>query len=102
MSQESMAEKHLQMKIGLRPGSSIKRETIAINMYFYLTMLTLSCADLERGSHPSREESQSYEASTKCCAIISTPMKTTFMAFRWRADDGPLFVVNGSPLPSLS
>ena len=100
-----MAEKHLQMKIGLRPGSSIKRETIAINMYFYLTMLSLSCADLERGTggpHPSREESQSYEASTQCCAIMSTPMKTTFMAFRWRADDGPLFVVNGSPLPSSS
>ena len=33
-------------------------------------------------------------------AIIDTPAKRHLMAFRWRADDGPLIVVLGS-LPPL-
>ena len=42
----------------------------------------------------------SYQASIQCWAIIGTPAKRHLMAFRWRADDGPLMVVLGSSLPS--
>ena len=44
----------------------------------------------------SPEKLRSYRASTQCRAIISTPAKRHFMAFRWRADDDPLIVVFGS------
>ena len=42
----------------------------------------------------------SYQASIRCLAIIGTPAKRHLMAFRWRADNGPLIVVLGSSLPS--
>ena len=38
----------------------------------------------------------SYQASIQCWAIIGTPAKRHLMAFRWRANDGPLIVVHGS------
>ena len=41
-----------------------------------------------------------YQASIQCLAIIGTPSKRHFMAFCWRADDGPLLVVLGSSIPS--
>ena len=44
----------------------------------------------------SPEKLRSYRASIQCRAIISTPAKRHFMAFRWRADDDPLIVVFGS------
>ena len=42
----------------------------------------------------------SYQSSIQWWAIIGTPAKRHFMAFRWRADDDPLIVVLGSFLPS--
>ena len=45
------------------------------------------------------EKSGSYHASIQCWAIISSPAKRE-MAFRWRADDGPLKGVFGFSLPS--
>ena len=43
--------------------------------------------------------SQNYQASIRRWAIIGTPAKRHLNAFRWRADDGPLFVIFGSSLP---
>ena len=45
----------------------------------------------------SPEKLQGYQASIQCWTIIGTPAKRHFMAFRWRADDGPLVEVFGSP-----
>ena len=45
-------------------------------------------------------KNRSYQASIQCWAIIGMPAKRHLMAFRWRADDGPLIVVLGSSLPS--
>ena len=42
------------------------------------------------------KKSQSYQASIQCWATIGPPMKRHLMAFRWRADGGPLIVVFGS------
>ena len=42
---------------------------------------------------------RSYQASFQCWAIIGNPAKRHLMAFRLRADDGPLIVVLGSPSP---
>ena len=49
---------------------------------------------------PDPLKNRSYQASIQCWAIIGTPAKRHLMAFRWRADDGPLIVVLGSSLPS--
>ena len=49
---------------------------------------------------PDPLKNRSYQASIQCWAIIDTPAKCHLMAFRWRADDGPLIVVLGSSLPS--
>ena len=49
---------------------------------------------------PDPLKNRSYQASIQCWAIIDTPAKRHLMAFRWRADDGPLIVVLGSSLPS--
>ena len=51
-------------------------------------------------------KSQNYKASIQCRAIIGPPAKRHFqsaiqMAFRWRADDGPLIVVSGFFLPLI-
>ena len=43
---------------------------------------------------------QSYQARIQCWTIIGTPANAISMAFRWRADHGPLMVVFGSSLPS--
>ena len=43
------------------------------------------------------EKSQSFQSSIQCWAIIGTSAKRHLMAFRLRADDGPLLVVFGSP-----
>ena len=42
---------------------------------------------------------RSYQASIQCWAIIGLAAKRHFMAFCWRAGDGPLIVVHGSPSP---
>ena len=47
------------------------------------------------GSDPLKN--RSYQASIQCWTIIGTPAKRHLMAFRWRADDGPLIVVLGLP-----
>ena len=49
---------------------------------------------------PDPLKNRSYQASFQCWAIIGTPAKRHLMAFRWRADDGPLIVVLGSSLTS--
>ena len=49
---------------------------------------------------PIPQKNRSYQASIQCSSIIGTPAKRHPMAFRWRADDGPLIVVLGSSLPS--
>ena len=49
---------------------------------------------------PDPLKNRSYQASIQCWAIICTPAKRHFMAFRWRADDGMLLVVPGSSFPS--
>ena len=49
---------------------------------------------------PDSLKNRSYQASIQCWGIIGTPVKRHLMAFRWRADDGPLKVVLGSSLPS--
>ena len=51
---------------------------------------------------PDPLKNYSYQASIQCCAIIGTPVKRHLIASRWRADDGPLIVVLGSSLPSLT
>ena len=79
------------------------------------------CADPEGGggqgvwTPPPSEKSQNIGFSNRSgspqksqlpsqhpmCAVIGTPAKRhLMMAFRWRADDGPLIVVLGSCLPS--
>ena len=45
---------------------------------------------------PDSLKNRSYQANIQCWAIIGTPVKRHLMAFRWRADDGPLIVVLGS------
>ena len=45
------------------------------------------------------KKSQSHQASIQCWAIIDTPAKRHLVAFRWRADIGPLMAVFGSSLP---
>ena len=49
---------------------------------------------------PDSLKNRGYQASIQCWAIIGTPAKRHLMAFRWRADDGPLIVVLGSAIPS--
>ena len=51
---------------------------------------------------PDSLKNRSYQASFQCWGIIGTPVKRHLMAFRWRAHDGPLIVVLGSSLPSLT
>ena len=46
---------------------------------------------------PDSLKNRSYQASIQCWANIGTPVKRHLMAFRWRADDGPLKGVLGSP-----
>ena len=50
-------------------------------------------------------KNRSYQASIQCWAIIGTPAKRhlmhLMMAFRWRADDGPLIVKGTWILPPL-
>ena len=49
---------------------------------------------------PDPLKNRSCEASIQCWAFIGMPAKRHLMAFRWRADDGPLKVGLGSSLPS--
>ena len=49
---------------------------------------------------PDPLKNRSCEASILCWAFIGMPAKRHLMAFRWRADDGPLKVGLGSSLPS--
>ena len=49
---------------------------------------------------PDPLKNRSYQASIQCWVIIGTPAKRHLMAFRWRADGGPLIVVPASTLPS--
>ena len=44
------------------------------------------------------QKSESYLAGIQCWAVIGRPVKRHLMAFRWRADNGPLIVVCGFPL----
>ena len=46
----------------------------------------------------SPEILKNYLASIQRWVIISTPVKRHLKGFRWRADDGPLFVIFGSSL----
>ena len=48
---------------------------------------------------PDPLKNRSCEASIQCWAFIGMPAKRHLMAFRWRADDGPLKVGLGSSLP---
>ena len=49
---------------------------------------------------PDPLKNSSYQANIQCWAIIGTPGKCHFMAFRWQANDSPLIVVLESSLPS--
>ena len=49
---------------------------------------------------PDPLKNRSCEASIQCWAFVGMPAKRHLMAFRWRADDGPLKVGFGSFLPS--
>ena len=49
---------------------------------------------------PDPLKNLSYQASIQCWVIIGTPAKRHLMAFRWRANDGPLIIVLRSSLPS--
>ena len=51
-----------------------------------------------RNTGPDPLKNRNYQASIQCWAIISTPAKRHLIAFRWRADNGPLIVVLGSSL----
>ena len=51
---------------------------------------------------PDPLKNRSCEASILCLTFIGMPAKRHLMAFRWRADDGPLKVGLGSSLPSSS
>ena len=42
---------------------------------------------------PDPLKNRSYQASIQCWAIIGRPAKCHLMAFRWRADYGPLIMV---------
>ena len=44
-------------------------------------------------------KNRSYQASIQCWAIIGTPAKRAFMAFRRRTNDGPLIVYSDLPSP---
>ena len=50
---------------------------------------------------PNPLKNRSYQASIQCWAIIGTPAKRHLMAFRLRADDGPLIVTGTWILPPL-
>ena len=61
-----------------------------------------SCTVSKQYRSGSPEKSQSCRASIQSSAIIGPSAKSHLaisMAFRWRADNGPLLVVFGSSLP---
>ena len=43
---------------------------------------------------PDPLKNRSYQASIQSWSIIGTPAKRHLMAFRWRADDGPLIYLD--------